>query len=337
MEMSSRWLREKLRAAGSNQTELAEGIQASTGKVKYDQPYVSKVFSGRERGSEEFITVAAKLLNVGAGDLRSILSDTHESLHRQMMALAPDEFYDMFATYLLDHAAPGMQLDWTEKDGWFFAPRRGGDKVKVSDALILRAKQSTTARMSRKYPKDVLQKFIKENNILDDEQLARSTGGVAPESHRSGLADNVMGPPDIHIESDNLVGEKDLPIYASAYAGPTGMKITYDPIDYVKRPAPLANTSDGYGVHVVGDSMEPKYQSGDLVLIHPGRPPRRGDSVFVVLEDLDGGCSAMIKNLVSMNEEGVTLEQYNPAKQFRIEASKIKNVHLIVGAYNAPR
>jgi phage repressor protein C with HTH and peptisase S24 domain len=134
----------------------------------------------------------------------------------------------------------------------------------------------------------------------------------------------------------DLVGAKDLPVYASAEGGPTGMTVTYDPIEYVKRPEPLMNVRGAFGFYVVGDSMWPRYRSGDLLLVHPTRPPQRHDHVLVMLHDGidESAIQALVKVYVGWAGDNLQLEQYNPPGPVpSIPRAKVKGIHKIVGAY----
>lgn len=138
------------------------------------------------------------------------------------------------------------------------------------------------------------------------------------------------------LVTDNLVGERDLPIYASAQGGATGMRIILDDVvEWVKRPAPLFNVPGGFGMYVVGDSMEPAYRQGDMILVHPSKPPATGDDVLVVLgAEATPDHDAMIKQLVRADDRRVRLRQWNPREEFDVERDRVRGVYLVVGKYN---
>ncbi|MDJ0685375.1 MAG: LexA family transcriptional regulator [Alphaproteobacteria bacterium] len=126
----------------------------------------------------------------------------------------------------------------------------------------------------------------------------------------------------------------DLPIYASAPAGATAMALSYDPIDWVKRPEPLLNADNGFGLYVVGDCMEPAYRQGDLILIHPNRPANPGDDVLVVKQPEAGSHEAMIRTLISGGDE-IRLKQHNPSTELSVARADAHAVYLIVGKYHS--
>lgn len=110
------------------------------------------------------------------------------------------------------------------------------------------------------------------------------------------------------------------------------MIISYDPIDWVKRPEPLFNVSGGFGMYVVGDSMEPAYRQGDMILVHPNRPANPGDDVLVVVKRTGKDeYEALIKTLASTSGEAIGLSQHNPPDEFDVPKSEIDAVYLIVG------
>ena len=64
-----------------------------------------------------------------------------------------------------------------------------------------------------------------------------------------------------------------------------------------------------YALEIAGDSMEPTYRAGDLVIVQPGAPVRRGDRVVVRTR----AGEVMAKVLGRRNEQTVELVSINPA------------------------
>ncbi|RWE81926.1 MAG: helix-turn-helix domain-containing protein [Mesorhizobium sp.] len=139
------------------------------------------------------------------------------------------------------------------------------------------------------------------------------------------------------IPGDELVGGRDLPIYAAAMGGEGHMIVTFEAIDWVKRPAVLQNVRGGYGILVRGESMIPAYWPGDTALVNPHlQPARDSDAVFFHTPPKERGDEeAIIKRLVGMNDRQWTLEQYRPAKTFSESRVDWPICHRVVGKYNA--
>ncbi len=127
---------------------------------------------------------------------------------------------------------------------------------------------------------------------------------------------------------------RDFPVYAAARGGDDGaLVMDSTPIQYVARPDPLLTVTSGFGVYVIGDSMSPAYEQGDVALVHPGLPPRRGADVILVRSDAHGTPDALIKRLIGWNDEAWEVRQYNPPRDFTLSRAEWE-VKTIIGRYN---
>lgn len=135
------------------------------------------------------------------------------------------------------------------------------------------------------------------------------------------------------IERVTFSAKPDLPVYASAQGGDGGMVIVLDPIEFVNRPDYLSNVQDAFAFYVIGDSMEPRYEQGERLFVHPKRPARVGSDVLIITKDGDGlEHAAMVKRLVSVSRDVVRVRQYNPPQEFDIDRSTIANMFKIMGS-----
>jgi phage repressor protein C with HTH and peptisase S24 domain len=129
--------------------------------------------------------------------------------------------------------------------------------------------------------------------------------------------------------------ERDFPVYGAAQGGPAGaMLVSSDPIQQMMRPDPLMTVRSGYGVYVVGESMSPAYEQGDIALIHPALPPRRNADVILVRKEADGTPHVLIKRLLGWDDAHWRLRQYNPPEDFTLPRAEWTEVQAIVGKYN---
>ena len=71
----------------------------------------------------------------------------------------------------------------------------------------------------------------------------------------------------------------------------------------------VATLSRGTALEVTGDSMEPLYRDGDILIVSPNSAPRKGDRM--VLRTTDG--EVMAKILVRRTAKTVELASFNPA------------------------
>lgn len=123
-----------------------------------------------------------------------------------------------------------------------------------------------------------------------------------------------------------------LPVYSAVEAGNGGMTITYDTVEWIDLPPALQGVAGAFGLYVVGDSMAPMLKRGDMVHVHPTRPPRLGDLVICIVKSPqpDGDFVGYVKLLRAVTAEHVVLEQLSPAKELRLRKRDVR-VHRVVG------
>src|SRR6476661_3316653 len=72
---------------------------------------------------------------------------------------------------------------------------------------------------------------------------------------------------------------------------------------------PAASDEHAYALEVSGDSMKPAYRDGDVIVVSPGTPIRRGDRVVVKTS----GGEVMVKELKRRTTKTLELQSLNPA------------------------
>lgn len=130
-----------------------------------------------------------------------------------------------------------------------------------------------------------------------------------------------------------IFGDRDLPVFGTAQGGSGALIVTDQAVDYVVRPAPLLRVRDGYGMIVTGDSMSPKIENGDTVLVNPHLPPRSGDTCIFRSHADDGTVLAIVKKLRRFTDDVWFVSQHNPAKDYQLKRSEWQVCHVTVGSY----
>ncbi len=156
----------------------------------------------------------------------------------------------------------------------------------------------------------------------------------------AGVAPTLRGPGEVELaRAAELPGNnafpRDLPVYGVAVGGSAGdFSFNGTVVDYVRRPPMLSRIGSAFGVYVIGDSMSPRFDHGDLVFVHPGRPPQPGNDVIVELHGEHGAPGpCYVKRLVRRSADRVQLAQFNPPRDdIAIDASQIKAVYRILTA-----
>ena len=71
---------------------------------------------------------------------------------------------------------------------------------------------------------------------------------------------------------------------------------------------PAVNDEHAYALEISGDSMRPAYRDGDVIVVSPGTPIRRGDRVVVKTSDGE----MMVKELKRRTAKTLELSSLNP-------------------------
>jgi phage repressor protein C with HTH and peptisase S24 domain len=92
---------------------------------------------------------------------------------------------------------------------------------------------------------------------------------------------------------------------------------------------PQASDEHAYALEISGDAMKPAYRDGDVIVVSPGTPIRRGDRV--VLKTSDG--EVMVKELKRRTTRTLELQSLNPAQADRtLDAEDVAWIARIVWA-----
>lgn len=91
---------------------------------------------------------------------------------------------------------------------------------------------------------------------------------------------------------------------------------------------PLLRGIDGaFAAYVLGESMVPRFNPGEIVYIHPARPPMKGWPCVIEMKNGEG----YLKIYDGMDDANVHVTQYNPAKKRHFRRADVRRVMLVVG------
>jgi len=92
---------------------------------------------------------------------------------------------------------------------------------------------------------------------------------------------------------------------------------------------PAVSDEHAYALEISGDAMKPAYRDGDVIVVSPGTPIRRGDRVVVKTS----GGEVMVKELKRRTTKTLELQSLNPAHADRtFDAADIEWIARIVWA-----
>src|SRR6267154_127401 len=205
--------------------------------------------------------------------------------------------------------------------------RAGKKPVDIAKRLKI-----TESAVSQWFAKDTGPKSVRLSELasflgttVDYLITEHESASLAPSSPSAGLA------PPMALSA----GRPDLAVYASAAGGPEGAWVlSGDAIAWIHRDQRLVGVRDAFACYVVGESMFPAYEQGNLLLVNPAVPPNAGDDCLLIQEASDGSRYALIKRLVRFNSTSWTVKQWNPDKTFSLPRKEWQRALLVIGKYN---
>ncbi|MEH2505683.1 phage repressor protein C with HTH and peptisase S24 domain [Bradyrhizobium sp. AZCC 1578] len=135
----------------------------------------------------------------------------------------------------------------------------------------------------------------------------------------------------VQLIGDGARSQQSLPLLALAQVGSGHFDDSGFPAGKGWSEVALPSTSDehAYALEISGDAMKPTYRDGDIIVVSPGTPIRRGDRV--VLKTSDG--EVMVKELKRRTTKTLELQSLNPAHADRtLEADDVAWIARIVWA-----
>ena len=121
----------------------------------------------------------------------------------------------------------------------------------------------------------------------------------------------------VQLIGDGPRGAQSVPLLGLAQAGAAAVSTTevFQPARAGARFAlPSPNDEHAYALEISGNSMRPAYRDGDVIVVSPGTPIRRGDRVVVRTT----GGEVMVKELKRRTAKTLELQSLNPAHADRV-------------------
>lgn len=119
----------------------------------------------------------------------------------------------------------------------------------------------------------------------------------------------------VHLIGDGARGLQSVPLLALAQAGSSHFDESGFPAGkgWEEAALPSAGDEHAYALEISGDSMRPTYRDGDIIMVSPGTPIRRGDRVVLKTS----GGEVMVKELKRRTARTLELQSLNPAQADR--------------------
>jgi phage repressor protein C with HTH and peptisase S24 domain len=128
------------------------------------------------------------------------------------------------------------------------------------------------------------------------------------------------------------LGPRDVKILGVAAGGDDGdFTLNGEVQGFARRPPGIAHLANVFAIHIISDSMVPRYDPGELQYCG-GRPPVPGDHVVIEMYPEEGQSvgKAYVKKLLERARGQLICQQYNPEKQIVFDTYSVKNMWRII-------
>jgi phage repressor protein C with HTH and peptisase S24 domain len=147
------------------------------------------------------------------------------------------------------------------------------------------------------------------------------------------LDDQPVNEAEIISDSHELPkGPLDVEVRGVAVGGDDGdFSLNGEITGYVRRPPGLAGIRKVFALHVISDSMWPRYEPGELIYCG-GREAVPGDDVVIEMFPVKEGeiGHAYIKRLVRRSTSEIICTQFNPQKEISFDPYAIRNMWRVI-------
>lgn len=187
-----------------------------------------------------------------------------------------------------------------------------GEKLKVSRGLI-----NDIEKDKKKVSKNMYEKLIKEFPLYKKELEVAYTEQellMLPDSIKENLTNATKKMATSNLKGEQKIDYVILPLYGIASAGNGQINYMEDKIEKIKIPKIFGNPKkEDFVTKVNGDSMEPKYSDGDLILVRTSdfidiREMNNKEAVVDIAEE------RFLKKIIFEEGSGILrLKSYNTA------------------------
>lgn len=194
------------------------------------------------------------------------------------------------------------------------------ERMGVNAAAVNRLLHGRRNIMADEVP--IIETYIGKR-LMDDMDYAQV--GVASSARASGFSDT---PPAPFYHGDALgAAERSLPVYKPDQIAQAEDTSALEPVDWTPRPANLFGVRDAFALYVFSTDMSPRYEMGEIVYVHTGRPPESGRDCLLKLKN----GTVAIRKFLGTAEQGLRFALYQPAQETIIPQQDVAGLYLIAG------
>jgi len=176
-------------------------------------------------------------------------------------------------------------------------------------------------------------------NLPSTENLLQVANYLRVDPTALGRGDVIFLDDESLNEAEQITGEivppqgpSDVPLMGVTYGGDDGdFEFNGEVAGHVRRPPGIAGMRKVFALHVLSNSMIPRYDPGEVIYCGD-REPVIGDHVVIETfpEEGDAHGKSFVKKLVKRTAAEIIVEQYNPPKELTFNRYAIKSLWRVI-------
>lgn len=138
--------------------------------------------------------------------------------------------------------------------------------------------------------------------------------------------------PHLHFfpKADDLKAQK-IPMYGRAIVGADGVAMDGRVIGWTFCPPGFEDVDRIYASYINGNTMFPRYKTGEVVWMHPNKPPKGGDDVFLQIQrEGEEPPLGIAREFIAWDGDTLSVSQHNPPQNTTFQKNEVLAMHVIV-------
>lgn len=160
---------------------------------------------------------------------------------------------------------------------------------------------------------------------LDESPPGNAVSGDRDGGLLAGAQDNVR------VKAPLGMHESRIPVYATTAQDGGYIVMTDTIVEYIRPADNLVGVNSPYAIYVTDDRLRPICATGQILQVHPHRPPILQWPVVVLFhEPVEGGTLAVVRQFMGIENGTIVLRTLEPADEQRIDRSTILAMHAVL-------
>ena len=99
------------------------------------------------------------------------------------------------------------------------------------------------------------------------------------------------------------------------------------PTDWTQAHPLQAGLDGGFAFYIFSNEMQPRYFPGEMIYLHPGRPPEQNRDWVIVFKE----GHAIVRTFLQRDGDNISVRQYNLPHDDTLPVENIEKIYTVLG------